>query len=256
MLGAIVGDVAGSVYEHRPVKTTNIEWFPPGSRFTDDSVLTVAVAEAILDDGDFQSALRSWGRRYPNAGYGASFHGWLRSDDPQPYNSWGNGSAMRVSPVGFAFNDEDKVLEQAGRSASVTHDHSEGIKGAQATALSIFLARNGQDKAHIKHRISDQFDFNLDRRLDDIRPDYHFDVSCQGSVPEAIIAFLESTDYNSAISNAISLGGDADTQACIAGSIAEAFYGSVPDSMKSQVLNLLPPDMIEVLSRFRARFMV
>ncbi len=256
MLGAIAGDIIGSVYEHSPVKTTAIEWFAPGCRFTDDTVLTVAVADAILSGRPYQETVREFGRRYPNAGYGASFFQWLASDHPAPYNSWGNGSAMRVSPVGFAFNDEDEVLEQARCSAAITHDHPEGIKGAQATALAIFLARDGQSKSSIKQRISEQFDYDLDRRLDEIRPHYHFDVSCQGSVPEAIIAFLESTDYQSAIGNAISLGGDADTQACIAGGIAEAFYGSVPDFLSSRALHLLPQDMIKVSTGFRSRFMV
>ncbi len=250
MLGAIAGDVVGSAFEHRPVKSTDFELFSSGSRFTDDSVLTVAVADAILSGRDYGECLQDWGLRYPRAGYGQSFFGWLHADDPRPYGSWGNGSAMRVSPVGFCFDDEKHVLEQAARSASVSHDHPEGIKGAQAVALAIWLARRGEDKRSIRARISEEFGYDLDRRLDEIRPGYGFDVSCQGSVPEAIIAFFESDDVESAIRNAVSLGGDADTQACIAGGIAEAFYGEVPAFIRDEVLERLPPDMVEVIERF------
>ena len=250
MLGAIAGDVVGSVFEHRPVKSTDFELFSSGSRFTDDSVLTVAVADAILSGRDYAECLQDWGLRYPRAGYGQSFFGWLHADDPRPYGSWGNGSAMRVSPVGFCFDDEKHVLEQAARSASVSHDHPEGIKGAQAVALAIWLAGHGEDKRSIRARISEEFGYDLDRRVDEIRPGYGFDVSCQGSVPEAIIAFFESDDVESAIRNAVSLGGDADTQACIAGGIAEAFYGEVPAFIGDEVLERLPADMVEVIERF------
>ena len=203
--------------------------FPPGARFTDDTVLTVATAEALLGDGDYAAAYRRYGRAYPNAGYGGSFYRWLFSEGAGPYGSWGNGAAMRVSPVGFALDSVDAVLAEAARSAAVTHDHPEGIKGAQATALAVFLARAGADQGN--HQGRDPGPLRLrshTRPLDAIRPGYRFDVSCQGSVPESLIAFLESIDYESAVRNAISLGGDADTMACIAGGIAQAFYGSVP----------------------------
>lgn len=250
MLGAIAGDIIGSVYEHSPVDSIDFDLFPPGSRFTDDSVLSVAVAEAILSDGDYRTQLLNWGLRYPRAGYGRSFHDWLHRGGGAPYNSWGNGSAMRVAPVGWAFDNEHEVLEQARASAAVTHDHAEGIKGAQATALAVFMARQGQSMTMIKARISEQFGYDLSRSLAEIRPDYGFDVSCQGSVPEAIIAFLESDDYEGAVRNAVSLGGDADTQACIAGGIAEAFYGEVPADIVEQAEQRLPEEMRDVIRRF------
>jgi ADP-ribosylglycohydrolase len=206
----------------------HFELFPPGARFTDDTVLTVATAEALLGDGDYSGAYRRYGRAYPNAGYGGSFYRWLLSEDAGPYDSWGNGAAMRVSPVGFAMGTSDDVLEEAARSATVTHNHPEGIKGAQATALVVFLARSGADKEDIRSEIECRLGYDLGRSLDAIRPTYRFDVSCQGSVPESLIAFLESTDFESAVRNAVSLGGDADTMACIAGGVAQAFYGAIP----------------------------
>ena len=190
MLGAIVGDVIGSAYEASPIKQIDFQLFPPGARFTDDTVLTVATAEALLGDGDYAAAYRRYGRAYPNAGYGGSFYRWLFSEGAGPYGSWGNGAAMRVSPVGFALDSVDAVLAEAARSAAVTHDHPEGIKGAQATALAVFLARAGTSKAMIKAEIQDGFGYDLNRPLDAIRPGYRFDVSCQGSVPESLIAFL------------------------------------------------------------------
>jgi len=172
-----------------PVKTTDFELFPPGARFTDDTVLTVATAEALLSDGDYAGAYRRYGRAFPNAGYGGSFFRWLFSEDARPYNSWGNGAAMRVSPVGFALDSVDDVLAEAARSAAVTHNHPEGIKGAQATALAVLLARSKESKASIRSEIQDRFDYDLTRALDAIRPPYRFDVSCQGSVPESLIAY-------------------------------------------------------------------
>ncbi len=253
MLGAIAGDIIGSVYEHDAIRTRDFPLFDARCRFTDDTVLSVAVADAILSGAPYQDALRKYGRRYPNAGYGASFNRWLHSSDPLPYNSWGNGSAMRVSPVGFAFSTEDEVLRQARLSAEVTHNHPEGIKGAQATALAVFLARTGQDKAAIKDQITQRFGYDLERSLDSIRPTYVFDVSCQGSVPEALIAFLESHSCEDAIRNAISLGGDSDTQACIAGGIAEAFYGAVPEEIANRVQEILTDDLWDVVNAFRDR---
>ena len=254
MLGAIAGDVIGSAYEANAVKTTDFQLFPPGACFTDDTVLTVATAEALLGDGDYAAAYRRYGRAYPNAGYGGSFYRWLFSEGAGPYGSWGNGAAMRVSPVGFALDSVDAVLAEAARSAAVTHDHPEGIKGAQATALAVFLARAGTSKEMIKAEIQDRFGYDLTRPLDAIRPGYRFDVSCQGSVPESLIAFLESADYESAVRNAISLGGDADTMACIAGGIAQAFYGSVPEPIAGEVRTRLPDGFLDVLDRFEHRY--
>ena len=252
MLGAIAGDVIGSVYEARPVKSTDFELFPPGARYTDDTVLTVATAEALLGDGDYAGAYRRYGRAFPDAGYGGSFLRWLFSADAGPYNSWGNGAAMRVSPVGFALDSVEDVVAEAARSAAVTHNHPQGIKGAQATALAVFLARCGADRAHIRSELQDRFGYDLTSSLMTIRPGYRFDISCQGSVPESIIAFLESTDYERAVRNAISLGGDADTMACIAGSIAQAFYGAVPEPIAGEVRARLPDVLLQVLDRFEA----
>lgn len=254
MIGAIAGDVIGSVYEVSPIKTTDFPLFQPGSRFTDDTVLTVGVAHAILTDGDYATAVQTFGRRYPNAGYGGAFIRWLAVDKPQPYNSWGNGSAMRVSPVGWAFDTVDEVLAEAKKSAVISHNHPEGIKGAQAVALAVFLARNGRDKAAIREEISGRFDYDLARTLDEIRPSYHFDVSCQGSVPESIVAFLESADWETAVRHAISLGGDSDTMACIAGAIAEAFYGGVPAFVTAGTRQRLPADLLTILEAFRAKY--
>jgi ADP-ribosylglycohydrolase len=254
MLGAIAGDIIGSVYEASPVKTTDFDLFSPRSRFTDDTVLTVATAEALLGDGDYAGGYRRYGHAYPNAGYGGGFYRWLLNEDAGPYNSWGNGAAMRVSPVGFALDTVDKVLVEAARSAAVTHNHPEGIKGAQATALAVFLARSGADKESIRSEIEDRFGYDVSRSLDAIRPTYRFDISCQGSVPETMIAFLESTDYQSAVRNAVSLGGDADTMACIAGGIAQAFYGAVPEQIAQEVRARLPAGFLDVLDRFESRY--
>jgi len=254
MLGAIAGDIIGSAYEAMPVKTTDFDLFPPAACFTDDTVLTIATADALLGDGDYAGAYRRYGRAFPNAGYGGSFFRWLLSDDAPPYNSWGNGAAMRVSPVGFALDTVEAVLAEAARSAAVTHDHPEGIKGGQATALAVFLARCGADKAAIESEIQDRFGYDLTDRLAAIRPGYRFDVSCQGSVPESLIAFLESVDYEGAVRNAVSLGGDADTMACIAGGVAQAFYGTVPEMIAAAVRARLPQAFLSVLERFESRY--
>ncbi len=254
MLGAIAGDVIGSVFEAQPVKTTRFPLFSDRSTFTDDTVLTVATAHSILTHSDYTSSFKEFGRRYPNAGYGASFYQWLFSPEAAPYNSWGNGAAMRVSPVGFAFDTEGKVLLEAQRSAAVTHNHPQGIKGAQATALAVFLARTGNSKESIKHQISNRFGYDLNRRLDDIRPDYTFDISCQGSVPESIIAFLESVDVEDAIRKAISLGGDSDTMACIAGGIAQAYYRAIPTGIAAEVRTRLPNEFNTIIDQFNQAF--
>jgi ADP-ribosylglycohydrolase len=256
MYGAFIGDICGSVYERRGNnrKTDQPEEIdilnPPsrfpgdkGCHFTDDSVLTCAVAEAVMSSRDYQSAVYRWANRYPHAGYGGGFKQWLYSDNPQPYNSWGNGSAMRVSPIGWICKELDEVLAEAERSAVITHNHPEGVKGAQAVAASVFLARSGQSKDDIKSYVEKTFGYNLHRTLNEIRPDYHFDVSCQGSVPEAITAFLESRDFVHSIQLAISIGGDTDTIACMTGSIAEAFYRSIPESVIQFADSKLTEDM-------------
>lgn len=254
MLGAIIGDIIGSAYEFNNTKTMDFPLFTPRSRFTDDTVLTVAVADAILTTQDYALSIWEYGRHYPNAGYGGMFSQWLQSFERKPYNSFGNGSAMRVSPVGFAFDSVEDVLSEAEKTASATHDHSEGIKGAQAVALAILMARQGAEKTDIKQEIQSRFGYDLKRKLDDIRPGYTFDVSCQGSVPEAIIAFLESNDYEDAIRKAISLGGDSDTIACISGGIAQAYYKKIPAYMIEPARNILDADLLNIIDRFAARF--
>jgi ADP-ribosylglycohydrolase len=254
MIGAIAGDIIGSIYEGWPIKTKEFPLFDEHCRFTDDTVLTVAVAHAILFGRSYKESLKEIGRRYPQAGYGGSFIQWLYSIDPKPYNSWGNGSAMRVSPVGFAFSSEDEVLRHAKMTAEVSHNHPEGIKGAQATALAVFLARTGIGKEQIRARITEEFNYDLRRTVVEIRRRYSFDVSCQGTVPEAIIAFLDSESYEDAVRNAISLGGDSDTLACITGGIAEAFYGSVPDDIWEEVRERLAPDLLEIVENFYLRY--
>jgi ADP-ribosyl-[dinitrogen reductase] hydrolase len=255
LLGAIAGDVIGSVYEQNRIKQMDFPlFFSRLSRFTDDTVMTVANAEWLLTGDDLVTVMRYYGNRYPNAGYGHAFHDWLVAEHPEPYHSWGNGSAMRVSPVGWAFDTLEATLAAAKQSAEVTHNHPEGIKGAQATAACVFLARKGQSKAEMKEYIESTFGYDLHRTCDEIRPDYDFHISCQQSVPESIIAFLESTDYENAIRLAISLGGDADTMGAIAGGIAEAYYGGVPDDIKTEVIKRLPAEMTSVMQSFYARF--
>ncbi|GHV05323.1 hypothetical protein FACS189485_12110 [Spirochaetia bacterium] len=254
IIGAISGDIIGSVYEWHNVKTTDFTLFSNHSRFTDDSVLTFATMDCLLNNKGYAETYHKYGNDYPHAGYGGRFKGWLHSDGLKPFNSWGNGSAMRVSPVGWAFNTLDEVLQQAKASAEVTHNHPEGIKGAQTVASAIFMARNNKTKDEIKKYIAETFGYDLDRTIDQIRPEYRFDVSCQGSVPEAIIAFLESTDYESAIRLAISLGGDSDTIACITGGIAEAFYKNVPEHIVKSVPALLPANFVELLGQFSMKY--
>ena len=250
MLGAIAGDIFGAAYEGHPLKREDFDVFDAPRFFTDDTVLTVATADALLGDGDYAEAYRRWGRRYPNRGYGGTFRLWLEGQIEGPYNSFGNGSAMRVSPVGWAFDTLEETLAEAERSAAVTHDHPEGIKGAQAAAAAVFLARHGATKQEIRTQISDWFGYDLDRSIAEIRPHYSFDVTCQGSVPEALIAFLDADDFEHALRLAISLGGDADTQAAIAGSVAEAYFGGVPDRIEEEVAVVLDPPLMGVVARF------
>ena len=252
ILGAIAGDVIGSVYEFNNTQTTDFPLFKRETTFTDDTVMTIAIADAILHNKDFAQTILDYGKRYPNRGYGTSFFKWLAHDTPAPpYNSWGNGSAMRVSAVGFAYNDLDKVLKKAEKTAVVTHNHPEAIKGAQATAAAIFLARTGKNKAEIKAYIEQKFGYDLDFTLDEIRPTFPFDESCQGTVPQSIVAFLESTDYDSAIRLAISLGGDSDTIACITGGIAIAFYKEMSQVIVDKIRReYLPPAFVTIIDEF------
>lgn len=278
MLGAVIGDIVGSVYEWHNIKTKNFPLFRNDCFFTDDTVMTIATADALMNGGtkdQFIGAYKKWGRLYPNAGYGGRFSGWINSDDRKPYNSWGNGSAMRISPCGWILNCGDYARtglwptdewEKVARSAEVTHNHPEGVKGAQATAAAIFLGRfysgrfafaGGKPwviselKAEIKKTAENRFGYDLSKTLGEIRPTYRFDESCQGTVPQAITAFLESTDFEDAIRNAISLGGDSDTLAAITGSIAEAAYG-IPQRIRDQAWSRLDEPLREVCRRWDA----
>ena len=260
MLGAIAGDIIGSVYEGKKAwqasKTPHFQpLFADKSRFTDDTVLTVAVAESILHGGDLVDLLKGYARSYPGAGYGGTFRRWAESDDREPYNSWGNGAAMRVSPVGFAYDVLDEVLLRARWTAEVTHDHPDGVAGAQAVAAADFLARTGAGKEEIRDYVERKFRYDLSAHLDDIRPGYRFDVSCRGSVPPALTAFLESADYEHAVRLAVSLGGDSDTIACIAGGVAQAYYGGVPDPIREEVMARLDDTLRAVVGEFEARYM-
>ena len=254
MLGAIIGDVIGSVHEGAGTKTKDFPLFVEGTTFTDDSVLTVAVAEWILTGQNLVDLLHSYTRAYPGRGYGGMFRQWARRHVREPYNSFGNGAAMRVSPVGFAFETIEEVLAWSKRSAEVTHNHAEGIRGAQATAAAIYLARRVRDKDQIRRTIESQFFYDLSGRLDQIRPIYGFDETCQGTVPQALVSFFESTSFEDALRNAISLGGDADTLACIAGGVAEAYYGGTPQDLSRPVMAMLDERLVEVVDRFRERF--
>lgn len=260
MYGAILGDIIGSPFEFdRGSKTKDFELFSTGCEFTDDSVMTIAIAEAFLAvgprarKGELKKAIvdkmQDWGRRYPNAGYGARFVGWLGEKNPKPYGSYGNGSAMRVSAVGWMYPTIEKTRKAAKLTAVVTHNHPEGIKGAVATASCIFLARNGASKDEIRKYVEDEFHYDLSRTLDEIRPFYHHVESCQQTVPEAITAFMEARDFEDAIRNAVSLGGDTDTLAAITGSIAEAFFG-IPAVLKAECRNRIDPEMCRVLEIF------
>lgn len=254
MLGAIAGDVIGSVHEKANTKTTHFDLFPPKSRFTDDTVLTVAVADVLLNGGDYTSAYHDYYHRYPGVGYGGTFIKWATERQRAPYGSWANGSAMRVAPVGWAFDSLPDVLNEAERSAAATHNHPEGVRGAQAVAAAVFLARTGKSKDHIRADITAVFGYDLSGTVAALRPTYKFDVSCAGSVPQSLVAFLDSTGYEDAVRLAISFGGDADTMACIAGAVAEAFYGGVPASIAQPVLAKLDDPLRAVVAAFRTRF--
>ncbi len=250
MLGSIAGDIIGSIYEWNNIKSTGFPLFTPESTFTDDTVLTIAIADSILSGKPFAKTLWQYGNKYPDRGYGTRFSAWLRSENPKPYNSLGNGSAMRVSPVAHANKTLEEVLEKAKETALPTHNHPQGIKGAQSVAATIFLAKHGKTKKQIKEYITKNFRYNLSKTLDEIRPHYEFDETCSGTVPQAITAFLESTDFESAIRLAISIGGDSDTIACITGSIASAYYKHIPKHILVPVLNRLPKKFISILTSF------
>ena len=263
MYGAILGDMIGAPYEFdRGNKTKDFEMFNDRVCFTDDSVMTIAVADALMrisndaDDDDVKTAviqsMQKWGKKYPRAGYGQRFFFWLGKKNPQPYGSWGNGSAMRVSSVGWLYNSLEETRRYARLTAEVTHNHPEGIKGAEAVASAIFMARNGASKEEIKKYIIQEFDYDLSRTCDEIRPGYHHIESCQETVPEALTAFMEGTDFEDVVRTAVSLGGDCDTLTCIAASIAEAFYG-LPDNMRGECRKRLPKDMLGILDRFDER---
>lgn len=258
LYGAIFGDMAGSTYEWHPVKNKKFETFPIKSHFTDDTVMTLAVASWLSSTNRTSDALvksmQYFGSLYPHAGYGRNFYNWLRDENPQPYYSWGNGSAMRVSPCGWVAKTFHEAETLAEESAKVTHSHPEGIKGAQAVASAIYMAKIGSSKELIKDYIETAYSYNLSRTIEEIKSSgYKFDVSCQGSVPEAIIAFLESNSFEETIRLAIYLGGDADTQAAIAGSIAEAFYG-IPTSFVESLEKRLDKTLLDVLNQFNNKY--
>jgi len=255
MLGAIGGDIIGSIYEHYNIKTVDFPLFSEYSSFTDDTVLSVAIADSILHNIDFIKKLKEYYFLYPNAGYGASFHFWARSERCEPYNSWGNGSAMRVSPVGYAYDTVEGVQEMARKSAAVTHNHPEGIKGAQATASAIFLAKQGEGKKYIRKYIEKTYQYKLDEKTEDIRRYYTFDISCQGSVPQSIMVFLDSEDYEDAVRKAVSIGGDSDTIACITGGIAEAYYKKMPQFIIEKVFDILDNKLRNVVNEFCAKYL-
>ncbi len=258
IIGAICGDIIGSTREFRPSKTKDFNLFTRKSVFTDDTIMTLAVAKWLCEDKDSQDVLvdnlQYFGNKYPNAGYGGRFYNWLAQENPEPYGSWANGSAMRVSPCAWVANTLEEAQDLAKKSAIVTHNHPEGIKGALATCDAIYLARIGATKEEIKDHIEVRYNYDLSRSLDEIRPYYSFDVSCAGSVPESIICFLEAEDYEDTIRNAVSLGGDGDTQAAIAGSIAAACW-DVPRNIAYKSIYRLDYRLLNVLIEFEDRFM-
>lgn len=252
MLGAIIGDIVGSIYEWNNHRSKDFELFGEKCDFTDDTVMTLAIAEGLMAGGtadDYARAMQRLGRAYPGRGYGTRFLAWLNMPCPRPCNSFGNGSSMRVAPVAWAFDTLEEVEEAARLTALPTHNHPEGIKGAQATAAAIFLARTGCSKQEIRDYIEKKYQYNLRRTMDEIRPVYLFNETCQETVPEAIIAFLESTDFEDAVRCGVSLGGDTDTLTAITGSIAEAAYG-IPEDIRKMAFSFLPPELKDICTRF------
>ena len=254
MLGAIAGDIVGSIYEKGKADRLDFPLFGSGCHITDDTVLSVATAEALITQTSFEEKYKQYFNLYPYAGYGSAFKKWATSSNSQPYNSFGNGSAMRVSPIAYAFDDIDAVLTAAARSAECTHNHPEGIKGAQAIAAAVFLARLGYTKEGIRQEIVNRFGYQLSESIHHLHRYYEFDVTCQGSVPQAIIAFLESNDFESAVRNAVYIGGDSDTIACMAGAIAEAFFGGIPQSIREVVFKALDSRLTTVALQFLAEY--
>lgn len=258
IIGAIAGDIIGSTHEFNPIKTKDFSLFNKKSHFTDDTVMTLAIADWLIEDKNSRDVLiqklKFYGQKYPNAGYGRMFMQWVLSENPLPYGSWGNGSAMRVSPVAWAGESLEEVQELARISSEVTHNHPEGIKGALATADAIYLARIGSSKEEIKEHIEIRYDYDLNRTVDEIRPGYKFDVSCAGCVPESIICFLEADDFEDTIRNTVSLGGDADTMAAIAGPIAAAYW-EVPRNIAYKAIHRLDYRLLNVLIEFEDKFL-
>jgi len=254
MIGALTGDIVGSVYEWANIKTKDFPLFTDRCFFTDDSILTIALADTILTGTPYVENLKAFYRWYPGGDYGGGFHQWARSNDSKPYNSWGNGAAMRVSPVGYAFDNLDTVLAKAEEYTALTHSHPEGIKGGQSVAAAIFLARHGKSKQEIRQYIETQFGYDLSQHVDEIRPTSSFDESSQGTVPQAIRAFLDSTDFEDAIRTAISLGGDSDTLACITGGIAQAFYRKVPPAIQKSVYRVLDDRLGRITRQFMQKY--
>jgi ADP-ribosylglycohydrolase len=251
MLGAIIGDIVGSIYEHDNIKTKDFPLFAEGATFTDDTVCNVAIADGLLSGGDFADHLRTWVRRYPHADYGGMFLRWAFADDRGPYGSWGNGSAMRVSPVAHAITETEAAMLMARQSAIVTHDHPEAVIGAQAVTMTIRLALGGQSRDLIRNAVEQRFGYDLSETVDSIRSWYAFDVSCRGTVPPAIICALEATNFEDSLRNAVSIGGDTDTLACITGGIAEAMFG-IPGWIAEETMIRLDDDLRDVVERFRA----
>jgi len=251
-----VGDFVGSVHEFAGTKLKDFSLLSPASRVTDDSILTLAVADWLLHDTDLVTRFHDLVAAYPGAGWGLMFARWAHARKREPYNSFGNGAAMRVSAVGWAFPTLEETLAAAAASAAVTHNHPEGIKGAQATAAAVYLARSTRDKTLMRQEIAKRFGYDMDRTIDLIRPTYRFNETCQATVPEAIIAFLDATDFEDTLRNAVSLGGDADTLACIAGGIAHAYYGSVPEMLSTPALGSVPQPLRGVWDEFRLRYAV
>ncbi len=254
LLGAAAGDIIGSPYEFVGHKDEAFPLFQQVSMATDDTILTAAVAEAILTGRSYETCLREFALEHPGRGYGGMFHTWIHAKEPRPYNSYGNGAAMRVSAVGWAFNTLEDVLAQAAASAAPTHNHPEGIKGAQATALAVWMARRGEEKKIIREEISARFGYDLQATVESIRPGYRFYETCQQTVPQALIAFFDSTSFEDAVRKTVSLGGDADTLGAITGAVAEAYYGGVPAEIADQVWPRLPERVAGVLQRFAERY--
>ena len=254
MLGAIAGDIIGVPWESSGEKRHDFPLFSEYSRFSDDTVMTMAVAHALLEKRSYAEAMREFGRRHPFAGYGQHFEQRLIDASIGPYNSYGNGGAMRASPIGFAVRPAEEALAEAERCAAPTHNHPEGVKGAQAVALAVFLARSGASKQHIRGEIAARIGYDLERTVAAIRPGYNFDVAAERSVPEAIICFLDAQDFEGAVRNAVSLGGHADTMACIAGAIAEAHWGEIPKQIAEEVRKRLPLEFLDLVDRFHERF--